>query len=184
MLLRLPDTHARRQTSASARTNLPPPQPVAMTDWPKRPSPGVLSKSIPLFFISRDSDGFWIACEAEFRIGGIFLFQRSALHFAQRCSEPTRCATMFLSEPHNLGIENRGNRFAARLRPVMRLVRRLTAKLNVFARTTIAKLRLVGRRMSRAYIEDQMLRAALEVKLYRNRYKHSNKNDDDLPIVR
>ena len=28
-----------------------------------------------------------------------------------------------------------------------------------------------------------MLRAAIEVELYRGRYKHSNKNDDDLPIV-
>ena len=28
-----------------------------------------------------------------------------------------------------------------------------------------------------------MLNAALEVELYRGRYKHSNKNDDDLPIV-
>ena len=28
-----------------------------------------------------------------------------------------------------------------------------------------------------------MLGAALEVELYRGRYKHSNKNDDDLPVV-
>jgi hypothetical protein len=27
-------------------------------------------------------------------------------------------------------------------------------------------------------------RALIEAELYRNRYKHSSKNDDDLPIVR
>jgi hypothetical protein len=133
----------------------------------------VLSRSIPLFFISRDSDGFWAACDAEFGIGGVFLFQRSALRFAQRNGGPAGCATMILAEPHDLPIDNRGNRFAGRLRPAMRMVKSLAARL-----------RSIGARLSRAYIEDRLLRAALEVDLYRSRYKHSNKNDDDLPVVR
>ena len=29
-----------------------------------------------------------------------------------------------------------------------------------------------------------MQKALIEAELYRNRYKHSSKNDDDLPIVR
>jgi len=135
--------------------------------WPRRPDPSVLSKTIPLFFIGRDSDGFWIACEAEFRIGGIFLCQRSALRFAKKHSEPAGCATVILSELHDLDTENRGNRFAVQLRPVIRLARRLASKLNTL----------------RAYIEDRILCAAMEV-FCRDRYKHSNKNEDDLPIVR
>ena len=31
--------------------------------------------------------------------------------------------------------------------------------------------------------EARMQRAAIEAELYLNRYKHSSKNDDDLPIV-
>ncbi len=35
-----------------------------------------------------------------------------------------------------------------------------------------------------AVTEARMHQVAIEVELYRNRYKHSSKNDDDLPIVR
>jgi hypothetical protein len=160
-----------------------PAKPTPMATWPQRPDPSILSESIPLFFISRDNDGFWIACEADFRIGGIFLSRRSALRFAQRRSEPTGCATMILEETHNLDIENRGNRFVAQLRPAKRLMRRLASKLAAVVGTAIANARVLGARWSRAYIEDRMLRAAVEVQLYRGRYKHSNKNDDDLPVV-
>ena len=38
--------------------------------------------------------------------------------------------------------------------------------------------------LAQAYAEAQMQQAKLEVELYRDRYKHSSKNDDDLPIVR
>ena len=188
MHLRLLETPASRQTGTSAGANATQadaqiePAPTAI--WPQRPDPSILSKSIPLFFISRDNDGFWIACESDFRIGGIFLRQRSALRFAERCSEPARCATMILSELHSLDIENHGNRLVAQLRPARRLVRRLALRIGAFARAVIARARRIGARWSRAYIEDRMLRAALEVELYRSRYKHSNKNDDDLPLVR
>ena len=37
---------------------------------------------------------------------------------------------------------------------------------------------------AQAVAEARMQRAAIETQLYRNRYKHSSKNDDDLPIVR
>jgi len=140
--------------------------------WPPRPDASVLSRSIPLFFISPDSDGFWIACESDFRIGGIFLLQRSAVHFAHRCSAPHRCATMVLERPHTLAIENKGNRFIERLRPAMRRVRRLSSKI-----------RSAAARISRAQVEERLLRATLENELYHGRYKHSNKNDDDLPMV-
>ena len=35
-----------------------------------------------------------------------------------------------------------------------------------------------------AVAEARMQRAAIEAELYHNRYRHSSKNDDDLPIVR
>jgi hypothetical protein len=39
-------------------------------------------------------------------------------------------------------------------------------------------------RTMQAVTEARMHQVAIEVELYRNRYKHSSKNDDDLPIVR
>jgi hypothetical protein len=34
--------------------------------------PGILSESIPAFFIGRNQEGFWVARDARGRIGGIF----------------------------------------------------------------------------------------------------------------
>ena len=76
------------------------------TRYPRRPDAGVLSKSIPLFFIGRSRNGLWIAREAEGRTGGVFLLKRSALRFAQENSEPVGCATMFLAGPINLDTED------------------------------------------------------------------------------
>lgn len=157
--------------------------PEATVGWPRRPAPGILNERIPLFFISRDADGFWLARQAESPIGGLFLRRRSAMNFAKRASAPIPCATMMLAEPHTLDTENRGNRLAPRLRPAMRLARRLTAASSALAATLFAKARARGARLSRAYVEDRMLRAAMEFELYRGRCKHTNKNDDDLPIV-
>jgi hypothetical protein len=39
-------------------------------------------------------------------------------------------------------------------------------------------------RTMRTVAEARLHRAQIEVELYLNRYKHSSKNDDDLPIVR
>ena len=41
------------------------PVPGTVAKFPRRPDAGVLSKSIPLFFIGRNRNGFWIAREAE-----------------------------------------------------------------------------------------------------------------------
>ena len=124
-----------------------------------------------------------MGCEADLRIGGIFLRQRSALHFARRCAGPAGSATMMLSEPHDLDTENRGNRFADQIRPVMRLVRRLVSRLGVLFRTPLAKASVNGARIFRAYVEQRLHRAAIETELYRGRYKHASKNDDDLPVI-
>jgi hypothetical protein len=76
---------------------------------PKRPDARVLNRVIPLFFIGRNKNGFWLAREANGRIGGMFLLKRSALRFAQEASAPIGCATMFLAEPFELNTWNCGN---------------------------------------------------------------------------
>ena len=81
--------------------------------FPSRPSFDILSNSIPLFFIARNRVGFWIARDADGRTGGIFLFRKSALQFADKISETTGCATMFLAERLELDVKNRGNRVIA-----------------------------------------------------------------------
>lgn len=104
-LLRPLRTHNRGDATAPATDTA--------VELPDRPDPCFLNKSIPLFFIARNKRGFWVAREAEGRIGGIFLLQRSALRFAKRNSRPQGCATMFLSDCFELDIDNRGNRLIA-----------------------------------------------------------------------
>ena len=82
-------------------------------NFPKRPDSGVLSESIPLFFIGRNTWGFWVAREAEGGTGGVFLFKRSALRFASGNSAPAGCATMFLTERLDLDLDNQGNPLTA-----------------------------------------------------------------------
>jgi hypothetical protein len=94
-----------------------------VANFPRRPDAGVLSKSIPLFFIGRNRNGLWVAREAEGRIGGVFLLRRSALHFAQTHSAPVGCATMFLSESIDLDTRNAGS-------PLVELVDAALSKLN------------------------------------------------------
>jgi len=96
-----------------------------VANFPRRPDAGVLSKSIPLFFIGRNRNGLWIAREAEGRTGGVFLLKQSALHFAQRKSAPVGCATMFLAEPIELDTENLGN-------PLARWLDAMLSKMNEF----------------------------------------------------
>jgi hypothetical protein len=48
----------------------------------RRPHSSALSEAIPAFFVGRNKDGFWVARDADAKIGGIFLFEKSALNFA------------------------------------------------------------------------------------------------------
>ena len=90
--------------------------------FPRRPQSDVLSDSITLFFIGRNRVGLWIAREAEGRTGGIFLFKKSALRFAQQNSGGSGCATMFLAERLELDVENRGNQLIGWIGRVLSLV--------------------------------------------------------------
>ena len=85
----------------------------AVTNFPQRPNGGVLSESIPLYFIGRNTLGFWVVREATGRTGGVFLFRWSALRFANRNCAPAGCATMALDAPLELDVENQGNPIAS-----------------------------------------------------------------------
>ena len=99
-----------------------------LTKLPPRPDPEILSEAIPLFFIGRNKDGFWVAREADGRIGGIFLRKQSALRFANGSAQPGGCAIMFLSERFELDVENKGNPFVVHLAPARRVVSQLAQR--------------------------------------------------------
>ncbi len=141
--------------------------------WPPRPHADLVSEAIPLFFIARDSDGFWVARDADGRAGGIFLARRSALHFAKRHSQPFGCATVFLPNRIELDIGNQGNRFAASLAATKRVLAGLVPKALQKLFATVSQTRADVRRN----------RAAIERDLFRDYARHATKNDDDLPLV-
>jgi hypothetical protein len=161
-----------------------PVSPTAATRLPRRPNPSILSEAIPLFFIGRNKDGFWVARDADGSVGGIFLLKRSALQFANRKTQPWGCATMFVEERFELDIENKGNPFVTRLGAAKRLVSRLAQRLAPSTGKLAAAGLMAVTRFSTALAEQRMHRTLIEAELYRNRYTHSSKNDDDLPIVR
>ena len=101
---------------------------VGLTKLPPRPDPEILSEAIPLFFIGRNKDGFWVAREVDGRTGGVFLCKRSALRFANRSARPGGCAIIFLSERFELDVENKGNPFVAHLAPAKRIVSQLAQR--------------------------------------------------------
>jgi hypothetical protein len=103
--------------------------------------PGVLNEAIPAFFIGRNKQGFWVARDVNGQIGGIFLFENSALSFARRNSEPKGCATIYPSERFELDLENRGNRLAARFGAWMRLAMRLRRRVAAVAAEMTAALK-------------------------------------------
>jgi len=59
----------------------------------------------------------------------------------------------------------------------------LAATGNLLRHAINRGIKLLGH-MIDAVAEARMHKAAIEAELYRNRYRHSSKNDDDLPIVR
>ena len=151
--------------------------------FPRRPDGNALSVDIPLFYIVRNRNGFWLARDAAARDGGMFLFKRSALRFAAQASAPSGCATMVLAGPLELDVPNRGNLVVARLdAAVSALARRMPAVFD-FARMAVAEWRRLGAQISRALASERRHRRAIERELFHDQYTLSSKNDDDLPIA-
>jgi hypothetical protein len=86
--------------------------------------PGIVSETIPAFFIGRNKEGFWIARDVNGQIGGIFLLENSALSFARRTCRPAGCATIYPSETIELDLDNGGNPLLGHLGPVIGLASR------------------------------------------------------------
>jgi hypothetical protein len=115
-----PSTAAVEQDSRRSAT-LPPDQPPTSTAPFQPLDPAIVNEAIPAFFIGRNKEGFWLARDAKGKIGGIFLFESSALSFARRNSRPMGCATIFPAERFELDLENQGNPLIVHLGPLMRL---------------------------------------------------------------
>jgi hypothetical protein len=94
--------------------------------------PDIVNETIPAFFIGRNREGFWVARDVNGRIGGIFLFESSAVSFAKAKSGAAGCATVYLSEPFELDLENSGNPLIVQLASAIRLARRPRARVAAF----------------------------------------------------
>jgi hypothetical protein len=135
---------AAMEREAETHRTLPSVEPARITAEFRPLDAGVVSDSIPAFFIGRNREGFWVARDVNGQIGGIFLLEYSALSFARQHSRPTGCATIFPSERFELDLENNGNPLVAQLgwlkRLAMRGRQRMAASIGRFARA--AKRRL------------------------------------------
>jgi hypothetical protein len=118
-----------RSTNAIARDGgcsgiLPTDKPAGI-DAPFQPlDPSVVSEAIPAFFIGRNREGFWVARGVNRQIGGIFLFEDSALSFARKHSHPAGCAMIYPTERFELDLDNSGNPLVVQLGLLMRMARR------------------------------------------------------------
>jgi hypothetical protein len=109
----------------------------------QRPGPDVLSETIPVVFVGRNHDGFWVARDAEAKFGGLFWRKQAALDFARKYiathAVAIGYAAVFPQARFELDMPNQGNPlvdgfgFAKRLlaRPAQRLIA-VTRKLLSF----------------------------------------------------
>jgi hypothetical protein len=117
------------QTAAAGRENeqsgvVPPDAPATVSAQFRPLDPGIVSETIPAFFIGRNKEGFWIARDVNGQIGGIFLLENSALSFARRKCRPAGCATIYPSETIELDLDNGGNPLIGRIGPLIRVATR------------------------------------------------------------
>jgi hypothetical protein len=151
---------------------------------PTRPDDTVLSNSIPLFFIGRNHNGFWVARESAGRCGGLFLFRRSAARFARKNYSAGACATMFVEHSIELDLPNQGGWLVELIATTADIVSRRAPVVANLVRVAIAKWRKLDSQISRALADHYRDREAIENDLFRGEYKLASKNDDDLPIWR
>jgi hypothetical protein len=150
---------------------------------PGRPDRTVLNNSIPLFFIGRTQNGFWVARESTGRCGGLFLFRRSAARFARR-NVLGGGATMLVEHSIELDLPNQGNRFVELIATTIDIVKRRAPRVAMFIGMAIAGWRKLDSRIAHLLADHRRNREAIENDLFRGEYKLVSKNDDELPIPR
>jgi hypothetical protein len=137
LVVKGPRQRVDRRKSSRAAANRP-------AEFPRRPNSQAFSESIPLFFIARNENGLWVAREAEGRTGGMFLFKRSAVRFAQSKSASGGCATMFPAERIELDVANDGGTCAAWVDALLRMAaRRMTGDGSSCVRSAAPRTRPV-----------------------------------------
>jgi hypothetical protein len=112
----------------AARSGRTPAPIAALRKFPPRPGRRVFNETIPLFYIGRSKNGFWMAREEKSGIGGLFFLRRSALRFAARNSGPAGRATMLLTQRFELDRANDGNPLAGAVDAVVRAAARLARR--------------------------------------------------------
>jgi len=153
----------------------------SIVKFPSRPDPTFLSETIPLFYIGQNGDGFWVAREAEGRVGGIFLLKASAIRFARNKSAPAGCALMFVDPPLELDRDNEGSQSAEIFAAAIGIARRHVPTLVSFVEIAIAEWWKLLAQLSQAAASERRHRAAVERELFQGHYRLASKNDDDLP---
>jgi hypothetical protein len=151
---------------------------------PTRPDDTVLSDAIPLFFIGRNHNGFWVARESTGRCGGLFLLRRSAARFARRNGLSGGGATMLVDHPIELDLANRGSKLAELMAALADVVNRRAPRVGKLIGMAIAKLRSLDSQISRVLDGHRRNRDAVENELFGSEFTLASKNDDDLPISR
>ena len=151
---------------------------------PIRPDDTVLSDSIPLFFIGRNHNGFWVAREAAGRCGGLFLSRWSAARFARRNGLASGGATMLVEHSIELDLPNHGSRLVELIATTTDFVKCRAPFVTNLIGVVIAEWRKLDSQISRALTGHRRNREAIEHDLFRGEYKLASKNDDDLPILR
>jgi hypothetical protein len=99
----------------------------------QRPGPDVLSETIPVVFIGRNRDGFWVARDANAKFGGLFWRKQAALDFAKANAAPDGYAAVFPQARFELDMQNHGNALIGVIMIARRLLtRRTTRKFPAF----------------------------------------------------
>jgi hypothetical protein len=104
----------------------------------QRPGPEVLSEAIPVVFVGRNRDGFWVVRDAEARFGGLFWRQQAALDFAKASASPGGYATVFPQARFELDMENHGNSLIDGIGVARRLLTRRAQRLIAAIRKLVA----------------------------------------------
>ncbi len=151
-------------------------------NMPQRPDPSIVSRAIPLVYVGRNRDGFWVALDADTRIGGLFLFKSGALRFAHRRRRGILSATMEMAQLELPG-RNRGNPVVGHLATAKHAAVRLLSKLAGPFGKPLAAARAALAQLACARASARIHRAAIERELYHDQYRISTKSDDDLRIV-